>query len=412
VAVNRGPSGTEWPATLDVDALLATGWRPTPFREFVLKINSRCDLSCDYCYVYEMADQRWREQPYRMSPAIVDRIAARIGEHVRAHDLTSIELVLHGGEPLLAGPELIARTVRSVRQAAGPSVQVGASIQTNGVRLGAYLELLDELDVRVGVSLDGDAAAHDRHRRFANGRASHTVVAAALDELGSARFRHLFGGLLCTIDVRNPPLATYEALLDFDPPKIDFLLPHGNWSAPPPGRVPGSAATPYADWLIAVFDRWYRTPRQNTEVRLFSEIIQLLLGGTSSSEAVGLSPAGMVVIETDGGIEQSDMLKSAYDGASLTGLHVLRHSFDEVLTLPSTAARQMGELALSAECRACEVRRVCGGGLYSHRYREGRGFANPSVYGPDLFRLITHIRRTVAADLEDRRDALLHEGRR
>lgn len=410
--MSRGPSGTEWPATLDVGALLATGWRPTPYREFVLKINSRCDLACDYCYVYEMADQRWRHQPYRMSRAVVDQVAGRIGEHARAHGLTAIEVVLHGGEPLLAGPELIAYTVRAVRDAAGPEVRVGASIQTNGVRLSRHLDLLDELDVRVGVSLDGDAAAQDRHRRFANGRGSHAVVAAAVEELASPRYRHLFGGLLCTVDVRTPPLPVYEALLAFGPPTIDFLLPHGNWSAPPPRRVPGSRLTPYADWLIAVFDRWYRTPGQETDVRLFSEIIQLLLGGTSATESVGLSPAGMVVVETDGGIEQSDMLKSVYEGASATGLHVERNSFDDALRLPSTAARQMGELALAAECRACPVRRICGGGLYPHRYRAGHGFANPSVYCPDLFRLIGHIRRTVAADLDDRREGLLREGRR
>jgi uncharacterized protein len=399
----------EWPGTLDVGALIAAGWRPTPFREFVLKINSRCDLACDYCYMYEMADQSWREQPHRMSPALVERIAGRIAEHARAHGLTAVELVLHGGEPLLVGPELIAHTVSSVRRAAGPSINVRASVQTNGVRLGPYLDLFDELDVQVGVSLDGDAAAHDRHRRHSNGNGSHAAVAAALGRLGSARFRHLFSGLLCTIDVRNPPLVTYEALLEHGPPRIDFLLPHGNWTSPPPVRVPGSPATPYADWLIAVFDRWYGAPRQETEVRLFSEIIQLLLGGASASEAVGLSPVGMVVVETDGSIEQSDMLKSAYDGVPATGLHVSRDSFDDVLSLPSIAARQIGELALSAECRSCPVHRVCGGGLYAHRYRAGRGFANPSVYRPDLFRLITHIRRTVAADLDARRETVLQE---
>jgi uncharacterized protein len=47
----------EWPLTLDVPALMATGWKPIPFREFVIKIHSRCDLSCDYCYMYEMVDQ-------------------------------------------------------------------------------------------------------------------------------------------------------------------------------------------------------------------------------------------------------------------------------------------------------------------------------------------------------------------
>jgi uncharacterized protein len=317
--------------------------------------------------------------------------------------LTSIELVLHGGEPLLAGPELIAFAVTAVREAVGPGVQVKASLQTNGVRLNAaFLELFGELGIRVGVSLDGDETAQDRHRRHANGAGSHGMVADSLKLLASAPFRHLFGGLLCTIDVHNDPVGTYEALLEFGPPKVDFLLPHGNWTSPPPERVPGSAATPYADWLIPVFGRWYRAPRQETEVRLFNEIIQLLLGGASISEVVGLSPNGVVVMETDGSIEQSDMLKSAYEGAPATGLHVSRDPLDAALALPSAAARQIAEKALSPECRSCQVGRVCGGGLYAHRYRAGTGFANPSVYCPDLFRLVTHIRSIVQSDLAAR----------
>jgi uncharacterized protein len=43
---------------------------------------------------------------------------------------------------------------------------------------------------------------------------------------------------------------------------------------------------------------------------------------------------------------------------------------------------------------------VCGGGHYAHRYRPGRGFANPSVYCPDLIRLIGHIRERVQIDIE------------
>ena len=160
-----GDPTQEWPATLDVAELLETGWRPRPFRQFLLKVHSRCNLACDYCYMYEMADQSWRERPYRMSAAVVERTAARIGEHVRAHGLSSIDVVLHGGEPLLAGPDLIGDVAAAVRDSVGPGVEVRLTAQTNGVRLASYLELFDELDVRVGVSLDGDATANDRHRR-------------------------------------------------------------------------------------------------------------------------------------------------------------------------------------------------------------------------------------------------------
>lgn len=394
------PSWLEWPAGLDVSSLRDEGWLPLPFREFIVKVHSRCDLSCDYCYMYEMADQSWRGQPRAMSPETAELTARRIGEHAVAHGLRDITLILHGGEPLLAGRDLISQLVTSTRGCAGPATTVHALVQTNGVGLSdAYLKLFDELGVRVGVSIDGDASAHDRHRRFASGRGSYPAVAAALRRLRA--FPHLYGGLLCTIDLRNEPVRTYRALADFGPPRIDFLLPHGTWVQPPPLRTPDPASTPYANWLIEVFDYWY--PKPQTGIRLFEEIMQLLLGGASDSEIVGLAPARMVVIETDGSVEQEDTLKVAYAGATATGLHVARDSLDAALFLPQIVARQIGARALSGPCRACPVRAVCGGGLYSHRYRAGSGFLNPSVYCPDLLALIGHIRDRVQADLTARR---------
>lgn len=393
-----GPRVTEWPATLDVDALIAGGWRPEPFREFVLKVHSRCDLACDYCYMYEMADQSWRTQPKRMTLTVASQAAARIAAHVRTHDLAEIALVLHGGEPLLAGPDLIAGVLHAVREESGPAVKVRATVQTNAVGLDErFLTLFSQLGVHVGVSLDGGADAQNRHRRFANGRGSYTAVSANLRLLAQDRFRHLFSGLLCVIDVRNDPIATYEAMLEFGPPRVDFLLPHGTWDAPPPGRIPYDPRTPYADWLITVFDKWYSDP--GTEVRLFAEIMRLLLGRPASTESVGLAPASFLVIETDGEMAQVDTLRATFHGATATGLNVDRDSLDDALMLPEIAARQLGYQGLSAQCQHCRIWRVCGGGLYAHRYKAGAGFANPSVYCPDLMRLIDHIRARVMADI-------------
>ncbi|MER6947191.1 FxsB family cyclophane-forming radical SAM/SPASM peptide maturase [Nonomuraea sp. NPDC000554] len=388
----------EWPSTLDVDALLAGGWQPTPLRQFVLKVHSRCDLACSYCYVYEMADQSWRSRPKRMSRVTAEAAAARIAEHARTHGLPGVQVVLHGGEPLLAGAGELGAIVELIRSAV--AVPVDVVVQTNATLLDdTFLRLFARLGVGVGVSLDGARHAHDRARRTADGRGSYAKVAAALERLTAPAYRHLFRGLLCTVDLRNDPLETYEALLAFSPPTVDFLLPHGNWAAPPPGREAGAEGTPYADWLIAIFDRWYATDPRPAGVRLFDEIIHLLLGGSSASEQVGLSPVAMAVIETDGEIEQSDILKSAFDGAGRTGLHVTHDSFDELLHLPSTAARQIGPLALAPTCTVCPVGMICGGGQYAHRYRPATGFRNPSVYCPDLLRLIRHIGSAVQADL-------------
>ena len=401
---STGPAGPtsgapEWPDTLDVRALLGRGWRPTPFREFILKVHSRCNLSCDYCYMYEMADQGWRRQPRKMARATIDHVARRIAEHARAKLLGRVEVTLHGGEPLLAGVDHLRYAIETVRASCAPDVEVRFNVQTNGVLLDApFLDLFREYGVQVGVSVDGDEEGHDRHRRRADGRGSFQDVRAGLRLLTSERYRHLFSGLLCTVELWNDPVLTYEALLEFEPPTINFLLPHGNWDAPPPGRPPDTSA-PYGDWLVTVFDRWYKSPEKTTHVRLFDEITMLLFGRPSTGEAVGLSPVAIVVVETNGRIEQVDSLKSAYEGAAGTALHVSRDPFEAALLLPSIAARQIRELALADECRECRLHRVCGAGHYTHRYRRGSGFRNPTVYCHDLQRLITHIHDVLSRDL-------------
>ncbi|MDQ3761342.1 MAG: FxsB family radical SAM/SPASM domain protein [Actinomycetota bacterium] len=382
---------------------MARGWRPTPFKQFLLKIHSRCNLSCDYCYVYASADQSWRRKPMVMPPPILAFTARRIAEHAAMHGLDAITVILHGGEPLLAGHSYLADTVHQLRDTVEPVARVHVGLQTNGILLDEpFIRMFRALDVRVGVSLDGDSATHDRHRRYGNGHGSHADVSQALRLLMRPEHRDVYSGLLCTIDLRNDPITVYEALLAFDPPAVDFLLPHGTWSTPPPGRDHGNTHAPYAEWLIAMFDRWYGSPRRETRVRLFEEILHLLLGGKSGSEAVGLTPTSLVVVETDGSIEQTDALKSAYDGAPVTGLNVIRDSFDAALHFPSIAARQIGIDALADQCLDCSLRRVCGGGFYPHRYRAGSGFRNPSVYCTDLFRLISYIRDRVGADLRAR----------
>ena len=271
-----------WPLLdLDIAAIRAAGHQPIPFRQFILKVHSRCNLSCSYCYVYEMADQAWRQMPKRMSQDVAQKAVERIAEHAEDHGLDSVDIIFHGGEPLLAGAEWLADLAEALH--ARVPAQVNLALQTNGTLLDRpMLETLKSLHVQVGVSLDGDAEATGRHRRYANGRNSFDAVADGLYLLESPEFRECYSGILCTIDVGNDPVATYEALLKFNPPAVDFLLPHANWSCPPPG-------TGYADWLISVFERWYSAPRQETQIRLFSELIQLVLGQPGAVEGLGLT---------------------------------------------------------------------------------------------------------------------------
>lgn len=363
----------------------------SPMRQVVIKIQSRCNLSCDYCYVYESVDQSWRSQPITMSAATVEQLGRRIGEHASRYHLPALQIVLHGGEPLLAGHDVIDSALATLSAAAPRYTRIGFSVQTNGILLDErFLDLFQRYGVRVGVSLDGGAAATDRHRVYANGRGSFDRITAGLTLL-TAR-PEIYGGLLCTIDVRNDPVEVYGALTAFSPPMIDLLLPHGNWTNPPP-RPDGAMS--YAEWLIRIFDVWYDEPAERTRIRLFESIIRRLLGGTTMTEAIGGELPGIVTIETDGSYEQSDALKTTVEGGPATGLHLDSQSFDDVLAYLQIAA----PVRLSATCQECRLVKTCGGGLRAHRFRADNGLDNPSVYCADLMSLIDHIESRVRTTL-------------
>ncbi|WP_394811283.1 FxsB family cyclophane-forming radical SAM/SPASM peptide maturase [Streptomyces xanthii] len=397
-----------WPLRdLDVPALRRAGIAPVPFRQFVLKVHSRCNLACSYCYIYEGADSSWRDRPTRVSDAIMKRTAERIAEHARTHRLPLVRVDLHGGEPLLGGAAPLVRYVDAVRELAPPGCRVEAGVQTNGTLLTrAVLAELGAAGIRVGLSLDGGTAQHNRLRAFKGGRASWPAALRAARLL--ADHPDVFAGILCTIDLGNDPEDVLSSLLAMDPPGLDLLLPHNNWTTPPTGvapadpgtlRFPHRRPTPYGDWLSRTFDLWWEHRGPTVRVRLFAEIIALLLGQPSATEVVGLSPVAAVVVDTDGAIEQVDSLKTTYEGAPVTGLDVHRNSFDEALEHPGVAARHLGRDALSGECRSCPLVDVCGGGNYAHRYLAHSGFRHPTVYCADMARLIRHISTRLLAEI-------------
>jgi uncharacterized protein len=362
---------------------------PACISQYVLKVCSLCDLSCDHCYVYEHADQSWRVKPKSIATPTVAQAARRIIEHARGNGLRRVSVILHGGEPLLLGPDRLRTILRELSSAIRPAIRLDLTVHTNGVQLSrALCDLFAEYGVQVGVSLDGDLAANDRHRRYADGRSSHEHVLRALAMLRMPQYRHLYAGILCTIDLANDPDAVYEALLAEAPPRLDLLLPHATWDTPPP-RPPGRDV-PYADWLGRIHARWTRDGRP-VPIRLFDSLARAWQGRPSGSESAGLDPVEMLVIETDGSWEQADSLKTAFNGAPATYLDVFSHSVDDAAAHPGVAARLTGIAGLCQTCRECELVRACGGGLYAHRYRLGSGFDNPSVYCDDLKALIPRV---------------------
>jgi uncharacterized protein len=388
--------------------------------EIIIKLNGRCNLACRYCFEYEMADQSYLRNPNTMSREVILKLAERIGEHVLAYALPAINLVIHGGEPLMAGMELIellvSETRRHVSERTGGLTRVNVTMQTNGVLLNeGVLGSLDRLGVRVGISLDGGQEANDRNRVDHSGRGTFSRVARGI-ELMRERSPEMFAGILCVIDLENDPVETYKALAAFDPPVLDFLLPLGHWDAPPPGLVPGSGETPYADWLIRVFEYWGSAPASSPvgpPIRLMMEILRLSTGLRSYVEMVGEPVRGAMVVNTAGEYEMPDALKSVKDGIVRLGVSIFDTSIHEANLLQMRRnhvelrikASSYEKVLLCPTCDACQWRDKCGGGYYPHRWSEANAMWNPSVYCDDLKKLFAYmeviVRRITDPELQE-----------
>jgi len=347
-----------------------------------------------------------------MSDETVLAFAHNLANYIASARIDSVTVLLHGGEPLLAGEERLIRfcdTVQKAVECQGGVVEF--AMQTNGVLLTPqWMDVLNRFSVTFGISLDGDQAANDRHRVDHGGGSSHKDVERGLRVVQASPHSHLFRGFLSVMDIENDPLETYRYLMSWEPPRLDFLLPEGTHDRPPPG-IPGGGGTgrrptPYADWLIPIFDEWFRNPGQ-TGIRLFENLIDVLLGGRSQTDGTGEGSFNLVTIETDGAIEDVDLFKAAYAGAPGLGLpsqpppNVFTTPFNDLTSWPTVIDRHRLQTreGLCQTCCECPAVEACGGGFVPHRWSAEHGFSNPSVYCADLYKLSAHVNRALEISL-------------
>lgn len=358
------------------------------FRSAIVKVASRCNLNCSYCYMYNKSDRSFVRQPRFMAPETVDALVRELAAHCRSHGLATFTIGFHGGEPLLAPPDFYRAFVARTREAFSPDITPRFSMQTNGVLLTpTWCTLLRELGIQVGISIDGPPAIHDAQRVDHGGRGSFARVRRGWD---TAMANGLRPGLLSVLNPETDPDEMYDLVLDLAPGVVDFLLPQATHDDPP-SADPGGAGAPYAAWLIRLFDRWQDDGIGVFRVRMFDQIIGCVLGAGGGMAAMGRGYTGVVVIETDGGIEPNDLLRACRPGITRTPLNVCRDRLDDAFDHWMIEADYYSQRDLCGTCERCDIREICGGGYLPHRYRADTGFDNPSVYCLDLWRLIAHI---------------------
>ncbi|PNA00047.1 MULTISPECIES: cyclophane-forming radical SAM/SPASM peptide maturase YhhB [unclassified Pseudomonas] len=356
------------------------------FSSFLVKVASRCNLDCDYCYVYHHADQSWRSMPKFLCAEHREAFADRLAEYILHSDLKHCAVILHGGEPLLAGVQVLADFAFLLRQKC--SIPVDVSLQTNGLLLTEQaLETLAAADIGVSLSLDGPRGANDKHRLTRKGRSSFEATEQALIRL--QRYPSIFAGVIAVVDASTSAQELFEYFNQFTIPRLDFLLPDAHWLRPPPGRNQDSGL--YEQWLVNAFDVWF-DHYAHIPLRTFEALLDVSAGLPSGTDAFGFGDVSLLSIETDGSYHDLDVLKVTQDGITRLAGTVIDTPIAEVAQSAAIAQhrRYLRKEGLSQTCQSCEIVDICGGGSLPHRFSED-GFINPTVYCNEMKRLVAHI---------------------
>jgi uncharacterized protein len=163
---------------------------------------------------------------------------------------------------------------------------------------------------------------------------------------------------------------------------------------------------------MPIVERWCLTDWEETDVPLFRQIAELILGGSSGSDQFGNDPLGIVCVEANGDIEGLDVLRVCGNGTAAVGLSVLRDDFEQIATASDLHGPAIFDgLPLPSACVDCPERDTCGGGYLPHRFSIERGFDNASIWCADILQLFDKMRSLLAVSVAETasRRAFLHQ---
>lgn len=154
--------------------------RTMPLRLIVLQPTPFCNIDCSYCYLPERRSRR------RMSMTVLETAMADIFASLPV--APQLDIAWHAGEPLVLPIAWYEDALPRIARHVPPGVALTHRFQTNGLLLDdAWAGFLGRIGARVGLSVDGPADLHDRHRRTRRGGGTHAGAMRGLSRLRAHR---------------------------------------------------------------------------------------------------------------------------------------------------------------------------------------------------------------------------------
>ncbi|MBR0848588.1 radical SAM protein [Bradyrhizobium diazoefficiens] len=366
---------------MSVDVSSSVGFREQPITQLLVKVATRCNIDCSYCYWFR--DASVYDKPKLMSADVLNQLLLRIEQHAAKWSLVDFPITLHGGEPLLWGVENFRRLAEACDGIASRTgCDIPIAVTTNGVLVDdEWLDCFEACNISVAISLDGPAHIHDLHRRTFQGTGTHAAAERAARMLVS---RNIGVSALAVCNPAYPPEQYVEFFAACGISSYDIMIPDATVDEAPPS---------IAAFYGGLFEQWLaaNSKAANVDIRIVSDMITALLGNNSPTEGVGHKPIELCTVMTDGTVEAHDVLRIAGDGFTRTGFNIFDHAIDEVRNEPRWKAARDASINLCEKCRQCKFMNACGGGYLPHRFSRKNGYDNPSVYCDDLYAMFENM---------------------
>jgi uncharacterized protein len=350
-------------AACDIGPLELLVVQPTPF----------CNLDCSYCYLPNRTDTR------RMSPATLDRILVWIAESGLVRE--PFALLWHAGEPLVVPVAWYEEAAELLRRR-GADWQVVQSFQTNATLIDdEWCRYFLRHEIDVGVSVDGPAFLHDRHRRTRGGKGTLDRVLRGVRTLKE----HAVPFKVITVLTADS--------LDYPDELFDFYREHGIESVgfnPEEVEGPNTSSSLQEEGTEARFRRFLarflelaHSANPLLQVREFEQSAAALVHARragSPRRTQENRPFGIVNVDCEGNFSTYSPellgLESARHGPFALG-NVATDSLESVLASPRFV-RMEAEIAEGVRmCReSCRYFPFCGGGPPGNKHFENGTFAS------------------------------------
>ena len=360
----------------------------SPINTLVIKFASRCNLACTYCYEYAAGDDSWRNKPKKISLEIAEQIGKRSLEYASEVNLTRLNIVAHGGEPLMLGSHALDNIFATIKHAAAP-LDLRLSVQTNGVLLTPDIcKVLHKHRVLVGISLDG--GKRENYRRIDHrGRDTWDATLRGIHNL-RAYAPESFGGILCVVDPLSNPVSVIKALCDLAPPQIDLLQPFLTHDEA--GTRRADLAKEFGEWMSRALNTWLSNScYRDIKVRVFEDAFRAAMATSTRTDWFGPRKISYLVVESDGSYDMLDQLKVIGErSAEIRSLkmNVFTNPIREAAFRAESLLNSYHGNTLPTDCTECRHANSCGGSHLTSRYSGAAGFNNRSSYCEGLSLLL------------------------